>query len=527
MENQAPKPAWQLKYTFISLVILNVISRLLVAIRPLEYIDGLCIPDDAYLSLTIARNIARGIGPHYGFDYTNGFQPLYVFLMAPTYLIFPNIPIIPIRIALIFSIVLDTITLFLLLNLIRKHCVSQATILIMGIAWIFNPYIISTTLNGMETSLSFFFIVLSYYKYYQYLNFEYRPRDMFFWGLLLGLACLARIDNCFLVFIIVLLLVLQIYKRERGFIHTPKFIMYLLIGLGVTLFPWLIYSFIYTGDFYPISGKAVRFMSLHWLRNVSPGQIILTMLDNAKQLIINAHQFFLIVIIGLLGIFPLIQKRGDSFERLKKNIRRYNPILVFSFLIFLSYTFYIFAPWYFNRYLFPITLLLLVYITVLVDIYDSTINGKAARLLFRCSIICLLLVGNITNIEFRSLYFSTDTTSRGYMNLGMWARTHFKNGTIIGSTQTGALGYFADNLSVINLDGVVNKQCYESLVQKRNIEYIKNSNIEFVIGWPGNIDLIGDQSANIKNDDLILVGKILGFASWGSEWYLVKVNYNN
>ncbi|MEK7250053.1 MAG: hypothetical protein AAB209_06475, partial [Bacteroidota bacterium] len=67
-----------------ALLAINVCIRCIVAARPLEYLDGLTIPDDAYLSLTIARNIAKGLGPLYGFEYTNGFQPLYVFLMVPT-----------------------------------------------------------------------------------------------------------------------------------------------------------------------------------------------------------------------------------------------------------------------------------------------------------------------------------------------------------------------------------------------------------------------------------------------------------
>ena len=57
------------------LLALNLLLRCSVALRPLEYIDGLTIPDDAYLSLTIAKNIAAGLGPLYGLEHTNGFQP--------------------------------------------------------------------------------------------------------------------------------------------------------------------------------------------------------------------------------------------------------------------------------------------------------------------------------------------------------------------------------------------------------------------------------------------------------------------
>ena len=74
----------------IILLCANFLSRLVILIRPLEYIDGLLIPDDAYLAMTIAKNIALGLGPLYGFDYTNGFQPMYVFLIVPAFWIFKS-----------------------------------------------------------------------------------------------------------------------------------------------------------------------------------------------------------------------------------------------------------------------------------------------------------------------------------------------------------------------------------------------------------------------------------------------------
>src|SRR4051794_40150587 len=46
--------------------------RLLAATRPVAHLDGVTIPDDAYLALSIARNIASGIGPFYYPDFTNG-----------------------------------------------------------------------------------------------------------------------------------------------------------------------------------------------------------------------------------------------------------------------------------------------------------------------------------------------------------------------------------------------------------------------------------------------------------------------
>src|SRR5262249_47846545 len=83
-----------------SLLLLDLSLRVAVAARPLERIDGLTVPDDAYLSLSLARAIGRGEGPRYGLGYTNGFQPLYVFLMAPVYALLPREPERPVHVAL-------------------------------------------------------------------------------------------------------------------------------------------------------------------------------------------------------------------------------------------------------------------------------------------------------------------------------------------------------------------------------------------------------------------------------------------
>src|SRR5215468_3784267 len=99
------------------LLVLDLGLRAAVALRPLERIDGLTVPDDAYLSLSLARAIGRGEGPRYGLGYTNGFQPLYVFLMAPDYALLPREPERPVHVALGLLALCDVLTLAVLLAL--------------------------------------------------------------------------------------------------------------------------------------------------------------------------------------------------------------------------------------------------------------------------------------------------------------------------------------------------------------------------------------------------------------------------
>jgi hypothetical protein len=198
-------------------------------------------------------------------------------------------------------------------------------------------------------------------------------------------------------------------------------------------------------------------------------------------------------------------------------------VIVFCALLFLAYTSYLPAYWNFNRYLYPFILPLVLALGLIIDTYDRRLTSRTARALLVGGVALVLVGGNLASPELHSLYTSTDTTTRGYVNLGRWAAGRFAPGTVVGSSQSGALGYFADSLTVVNLDGVVNSDCYRSIVERRNIEYIHAAGVAYVVGWDSDINFIVRNSVNIGRDDLVLEGTIPGFMSWGKQWYVMRV----
>src|SRR5262249_7066684 len=136
-----------------ALLLANLALRLGLQLRPLAFIDDLAIPDDAYLSLTIARNIARGLGPLYGLAPTNRFQRLFVFLMVPVFALVPNDPGIPIHAALALLALFDTAALFLLFRLTSRLSTSRAAPFLVALAWLVHPYAILASLDALETSI--------------------------------------------------------------------------------------------------------------------------------------------------------------------------------------------------------------------------------------------------------------------------------------------------------------------------------------------------------------------------------------
>jgi hypothetical protein len=512
------------KLTILALLAINVIIRSIVAARPIEYLDGLTIPDDAYLSLTIARNIAKGLGPLYGFEHTNGFQPLYVFLMVPAFLIFPLDPFPPMRIALFLLIAFDTVTLYLLYRYVSSFTKSFSTPILIAAAWICNPYFIGTSLNGLETSISAFFIVATFY--YVRTKFSAPPQrastqHFFFLGLILGCSILARIDNGLLALAVMAVVFWQ--EKFRPVTQHLRLFCFTCVGIGLLVMPWLLYSNHYTGDFYPISGKAVRFLSQVSAEDLTIRGLYAPMVVSAAKALLKRNwvQLLLITATGL----ALFSPRPTSRISIRDSLQPLILPFVYSALLVVAYVFYIFGPWYFERYFYPAGIGLLLVLAVCVEASLARYSRDLGVFTLFAVFLLLILTLNIQQEYFRNLFFSRDKTSMGYMNIGLWAKKEFRDGTIIGGAQTGGLGYFADNLHVVNLDGVVNKSCYESLVQGDYLNYIKSVHIQYIIGWDADTHSIFKHTKTYNPRDLTYIGKIEGFQSWLHEWHIIRVNY--
>jgi len=518
-----PRGPWLL---IAALAVLDFLVRLPVALRPIEFIDGLVLPDDAYISLTLARNIARGLGPLYGLDPTNGFQPLFVFLMVPFYWIHPVNPESPVHAALVMLSVFDAATLAVLCILAMRIVPSRAAPLFLAAAWIFNPYAIRQSVNGLETAVAVCFSAGSLLALERLLAAEgrrARDRAALLLGLMGGLAALARID-CVLLLLTAGAVLL---RRSAGAGRTGDALRPILLAAGIAILvnlPWWGYALHHTGEIFPVSGKAVRHMSL---ANVDHAPTIanfyLPNLARAGQIIMNGSRIAIAGLIVLLLLGGLLGGRAALLS-LTRPLASLLPALVYVVALCLAYSLFIFAPWFFARYLFPGAMLFALGIGIVAGAFWLRFAADPRRWGLLGVVLAFILIGNILPPSLRELYTSRDTIESGYMNVGLWARERFPDGTRIGSSQTGALGYFADNLVVINLDGVVNRACYESLVQKRNIEYIREAGIEYVLGWEVNIAFIRKESRSFRSDDLIPLGRIEDFASWRHSWLLYRVN---
>jgi hypothetical protein len=500
----------------ILILVINLASRLFLVSKPLPLLDGKLLPDDPYLCWSISKSIAEGKGPLYDGNFTNGFQPLYVFTTVPFFYFFQGDQIIPIKLSLILLSLFDTATLLVLLLWIRSITANLLITSLSAFFWIFNDYVIRTSLNGMETIMASFFLVWACYYYYRlyFIETERSPTQLFRLGIIIGFACFTRVDSGMLAII----MGLSILYNERADLR-KMVIKGACFGIGAFIIfsIWMIYSTYYTGSWYPESGKAIRLISLSGSENVPAWKFYKDLIYFALYLEIKENGTLIFMIAAFaLYVFP---RRNFTF----KSLLPANNLFLFSAIIFFAYVFYIFTAWYFDRYFFPFTILFILLTAILLKEVVSNLPAKFTPYLYGVLVI-LWLVTLGWKERYQDYYAGPEDKTLGYMNLGLWANNNLPKGSVVGSSQSGALDYFATNITVLNLDGVVNKKTFNSLLEKRNMEYIKENKVDYVVGWDLNIDFIKQNSKNFKESDLLFVKKIEGFQSWGRDWYLYKVN---
>jgi hypothetical protein len=90
------------------LLLFGFLVRFVLAWLPEKYLFYL-VSDDAYYYFAIARNlVTRGILSADGITLTNGFHPLWLFVITPVFALFKSYHWLAIHFALTFSAVFDT-----------------------------------------------------------------------------------------------------------------------------------------------------------------------------------------------------------------------------------------------------------------------------------------------------------------------------------------------------------------------------------------------------------------------------------
>lgn len=468
--------------------------------------------DDGFYAFKIAQNIAAGRGVTFdGIHPTTGFQPLYVFLLVPAFLISGTNALLPIYMILTLMSVFTCLTAYLVYRLSRRY-VGAAASSCAAIIWAFSPIVTRQSANGLETAVAAFMIALSVLYYLERIRSVENPRMVHFaaLGILFGLTILARIDGVLLVLAVLLDYLLLLRKKPGIARHLARLSIVPLLVL-ILYGPWLVFNLIVCGSPLQDSGTATRFLSLAYasyfgygpanlgstgpdfpfiwthithaiatMKVIPPVHVVFRSMDRLGGAVGAGGAFhaagngigFLMLIGAIAGL--LMWRRNEGRARR----RELDFLLLFSALLVASYAMYVFGMFFFLRYYYPVYLVACVYSAFfLQDAFDWC---SRRSLVFRRAIVAVAAMYALL-----FAYFSCSQAYRSrpiypFYDIARWVEANTREGEKIGVFQCGTIGYLSHR-QVINLDGKVNREALDAMKKGCLESYLREEGIDVVV----------------------------------------------
>lgn len=245
----SPARSWLVVSSFLWLAVTSIL-----AFRGV--MDGRLVADDAFYYFEIARNAALGDG--FTFDGrapTNGFHPLWAWLLVPLFAAFPTSPWVPVHIALVSSGVMAVASGWLLFYLFARRGAPLAGGVAAGL-WLLNPFALLVSFRGMESALNTLLFALSLLLLEGVRSRgRWRPLETGVLGLVLGACMLARTENILWALAVAAALARDRLRRRqvREFVEAG---VALCAGALTPLLPWIAWNLGVFGTLVQTSGLA-------------------------------------------------------------------------------------------------------------------------------------------------------------------------------------------------------------------------------------------------------------------------------
>jgi hypothetical protein len=468
----------------------TLILHLVIAWQPLNRLEGFSfrysngpLMDDSYILFKISKDIAdwlSGCSP--SLQLTSGFQPLIAFLYTPIFQLFLNHKELPIHFALSLNAIFGFCANILIYCLLRKVASRSIATFLVSI-WIWSPYVMNQSVNGMETTLALLLLLVTLNHYWQINHLPHtRPHYWFLLGVFVGVGFWARVDLGMLGIAIVLDQAWRaINDNQTSRSLRLQNILLCSLTAMVVASPWIFFTLVTTNNVIPLSGKAVHqitsvlFNRFHPDHSGFPFMMFKYCTEEFLMyqplIALSKHitwQLF-ITCLTLLGLILALLDR-----QLRVLLR---PIWFLQVLILMSYLIFIGGFWHLYRYLYPVYTLMLFLHAVTLRYLTSKLKLKPWVL---CLILFLLFIPYALSYTFQ--YYSTWTNNlpSRYLSASLFARDIIPKEARVGTFQSGCLSYWLDN-QVINLDGVVNKEAYIHLKFKMMDLYMDQQQIDYFV----------------------------------------------
>lgn len=206
------------------IVLIALAGSVYVAFAPANSLMNWYNVDDAFYYYKVAQNVIAGHGFTFdGINLTNGFHPLWMGVCLSVFWLSKFNLILPLRVLVIVGGLFNAGAALLLYKLLKKF-IHPLAALLGSLIWALIPAIYgTTTVHGMEASVSAFFLILLLYMGALFLADErqgwIKPRQMAWLGLIGAFTILSRLDNVFVVTFIGLFVLFRIKKISSALIY--------------------------------------------------------------------------------------------------------------------------------------------------------------------------------------------------------------------------------------------------------------------------------------------------------------------
>ncbi len=503
--------------------------------------------DDSFYAFQISRNMAEGSGMTFdGVHPTTGFQPLYVFLLVPVFMIAGGDPALPIHIALSMLAIFTGLTAFLIYRIARRY-VGYAAALTATVIWAFSPIVTGQTANGLETAMASFMIAAGVLYYLSRIRGKDDPpaSRFFILSLLLGLGIVSRIDGTLLALVLALDYLLVLKRRKAS---SRILLRLALVPAGALILygPWVLFNIVESGTIIQDSGRATRFLSLAYtsyfgygpeslafkgpdisfilihlehavssLKVIPPVQVFFRSAEKldaflgtgaAFRIVSNIAGFIVLIFAGL----TVLRWRRDGRKSKRGEVRF---LLVYSALLMFSYSFYIFGAFFFLRYFFPVYMIASIYLAFFLQDGFDWLRERSVTVKRTCVAAAAVYLLFFSFFSYSQAFRSHPVYP--YYDIAQWIEENTQKEDKLGVFQCGTIGYLCDR-QVINLDGKVNRDAFFALKAGKLDEYLKDEGIDVVIDHSKILELfLGITPVSMKDScTRIAVGSMYPRCGW-------------
>ncbi|MEM6420988.1 MAG: hypothetical protein AAF698_00255 [Pseudomonadota bacterium] len=469
-----------------------------LAIRAWPVIAGqpilseLFLTEDGYLMLTVARNMAIGLGMSVsdGTIATNGIQPLATFLYTLPYLAtdgdrvagLAGVHLIMIAIGIGAALVIRALAA----RLLAPQGVWPTLLpwIVAGL-WFLGPVLARHSMNGLETGLITLVMAAALLQVHRVIAAgpEATLAARLALGALCGVCFLARIDAA--LFCIILFAVWSadmLFRQRQGIARTVVWLLPPgLLCLAIAA-PWLLNNLLNFGALMPISGPA-QSLDAEIGQNaiLLPAKLfeyVFPMLPVPGSLEDNpavAAALGLVVAGIVLSFFIAVLRRGTPAIRATVIVGLGQAAVLATY-----YGVFFGAPHFLSRYLAPIApLLIIAALWVAIDLGRRLMPARPALLGLAYGFGGLAL-----GAALMGRLLLPGAPEQGHAQVVAWVAENVPEDTWVGAVQTGTLGYW--HARTINLDGKVNPAALDARRTDGHVLlYVVDSDIDYIVDWAG------------------------------------------